>query len=31
MAGALIIKGDRLPTPTSNGDLDVLLDGVQQP
>jgi FtsP/CotA-like multicopper oxidase with cupredoxin domain len=28
MAGALIIKGDRLPTPTQNGDLDTLLDGV---
>lgn len=25
MAGALIIRGDRLPTPTENGDLDVLL------
>jgi L-ascorbate oxidase len=29
MAGALIIKGDRAPTPTKNGDLDVLLDGVK--
>jgi FtsP/CotA-like multicopper oxidase with cupredoxin domain len=29
MAGPLIIKGDRLPTPTSNGDLDVLLEGVK--
>jgi L-ascorbate oxidase len=28
MAGPLIIKGDRLPTPTRNGDLDTLLDGV---
>ena len=28
MAGALIIKGERLPTPTRNGDLDTLLDGV---
>lgn len=28
MAGPLIIKGDRLPTPTSNGDLDTLLAGV---
>ncbi|MEA3054567.1 MAG: hypothetical protein QOG72_3470 [Sphingomonadales bacterium] len=28
MAGALIIKGERLPTPTKNGDLDTLLDGV---
>jgi FtsP/CotA-like multicopper oxidase with cupredoxin domain len=28
MAGALIIKGNRPPTPTSNGDLDTLLDGV---
>jgi L-ascorbate oxidase len=28
MAGALLIKGDRLPTPTVNGDLDTLLDGV---
>jgi L-ascorbate oxidase len=28
MAGALIIKGDRLPTPTKNGDLDTLLAGV---
>jgi L-ascorbate oxidase len=29
MAGPLIIKGDRLPTQTTNGDLDVLLDGVR--
>lgn len=29
MAGALLIKGDRVPTPTSNGDLDVLLNGVR--
>jgi FtsP/CotA-like multicopper oxidase with cupredoxin domain len=29
MAGPLIIKGDRVPTPTSNGDLDVLLAGVR--
>jgi FtsP/CotA-like multicopper oxidase with cupredoxin domain len=28
MAGALIIKGNRVPTPTKSGDLDVLLDGV---
>ena len=28
MAGPLLIKGDRLPTPTSNGDLDTLLAGV---
>jgi FtsP/CotA-like multicopper oxidase with cupredoxin domain len=28
MAGALIIKGDRLPTPTTNGDLDTLLAGI---
>jgi FtsP/CotA-like multicopper oxidase with cupredoxin domain len=28
MAGALIIKGDRLPTPTQNGDLDTLMDNV---
>jgi FtsP/CotA-like multicopper oxidase with cupredoxin domain len=25
MAGALIIRGERLPTPTANGDLDTLL------
>jgi L-ascorbate oxidase len=29
MAGALLIKGDRVPTPTENGDLDVLLNGVR--
>jgi FtsP/CotA-like multicopper oxidase with cupredoxin domain len=29
MAGALIIKGDRLPTPSKNGDIDTLLDGVK--
>jgi FtsP/CotA-like multicopper oxidase with cupredoxin domain len=29
MAGPLIIKGDRLPTPTENGDLDTLLGGVR--
>ncbi len=29
MAGALIIKGDKVPTPTKNGDLDVLIDGVR--
>jgi FtsP/CotA-like multicopper oxidase with cupredoxin domain len=29
MAGALIIKGDRLPTPTRNGDIDTLLNGVR--
>ncbi|HYI40839.1 MAG TPA: multicopper oxidase family protein [Allosphingosinicella sp.] len=29
MAGALLIKGDRLPTPTTNGDLDTLLNGVR--
>ena len=29
MAGALIIKGDKLPTPTKNGDLDTLIDGVR--
>jgi len=29
MAGPLIIKGDRVPTPTANGDLDVLLAGVR--
>ena len=29
MAGALLIKGDRVPTMTKNGDLDVLLDGVR--
>ncbi|MGA9580563.1 MAG: multicopper oxidase family protein [Allosphingosinicella sp.] len=29
MAGALIVKGDRVPTPTKNGDLDTLLDGVR--
>jgi len=27
MAGALIIEGDRLPTPTQNGDIDTLLGG----
>ncbi|HYW17497.1 MAG TPA: multicopper oxidase family protein [Allosphingosinicella sp.] len=30
MAGALIIKGDRVPTPTRNGDLDVLLSGLKE-
>ena len=29
MAGALIIKGDKLPTPTKIGDLDTLIDGVR--
>ncbi|HET9638597.1 MAG TPA: multicopper oxidase family protein [Allosphingosinicella sp.] len=29
MAGPLLIKGDRLPTPTTNGDLDTLLAGVR--
>lgn len=29
MAGPLIIKGDRLPTPTTIGDLDPLLEGVK--
>jgi FtsP/CotA-like multicopper oxidase with cupredoxin domain len=29
MAGALIIHGDRLPTPSSTGDLDTLLKGVR--
>jgi FtsP/CotA-like multicopper oxidase with cupredoxin domain len=29
MAGALIIKGDRVPTPASNGDVDVLLEGLR--
>jgi L-ascorbate oxidase len=29
MAGALIIKGDRLPTATAQGDLDTLLAGVK--
>jgi FtsP/CotA-like multicopper oxidase with cupredoxin domain len=28
MAGPLIIRGDRVPTPTRNGDLDTLLAGV---
>jgi L-ascorbate oxidase len=28
MAGALIIQGDKVPTPTTNGDLDTLLAGV---
>jgi FtsP/CotA-like multicopper oxidase with cupredoxin domain len=28
MAGALIIRGDRMPTPTRTGDLDTLLDNV---
>jgi FtsP/CotA-like multicopper oxidase with cupredoxin domain len=28
MAGPLIVKGDRVPTPTRNGDLDTLLGGV---
>jgi len=30
MAGPLIIKGDRVPTPTRNGDLDTLLAGVTE-
>ncbi len=30
MAGPLIIKGNRFPTPTQNGDLDTLLDGVRE-
>ncbi|MFL6845249.1 MAG: multicopper oxidase family protein [Allosphingosinicella sp.] len=29
MAGALIIRGNRLPTATKNGDLDTLLNGVK--
>jgi FtsP/CotA-like multicopper oxidase with cupredoxin domain len=29
MAGALIIKGDKFPTPTKKGDLDTLIDGVR--
>ncbi|HCN47014.1 MAG TPA: L-ascorbate oxidase [Pseudomonas sp.] len=29
MAGALIIRGDRLPTDTSNGDVDTLLKPIQ--
>jgi FtsP/CotA-like multicopper oxidase with cupredoxin domain len=29
MAGALIVRGDRVPTATKNGDLDVLLNGVR--
>ncbi|HYW17496.1 MAG TPA: multicopper oxidase family protein [Allosphingosinicella sp.] len=28
MAGPLLIRGDRLPTPARNGDLDTLLDNV---
>jgi FtsP/CotA-like multicopper oxidase with cupredoxin domain len=31
MAGALLIQGDREPTPTSNGDLDTLLRPFQPP
>jgi FtsP/CotA-like multicopper oxidase with cupredoxin domain len=30
MAGALLIRGDRLPTPARNGDLDALLDSVDR-
>jgi FtsP/CotA-like multicopper oxidase with cupredoxin domain len=30
MAGPLIIKGNKAPTPTSNGDLDTLLDGIRE-
>jgi FtsP/CotA-like multicopper oxidase with cupredoxin domain len=30
MAGPLIIRGNRLPTPTKNGDLDTLLAGVAE-
>jgi FtsP/CotA-like multicopper oxidase with cupredoxin domain len=30
MAGALIIRGDRLPTPTANGDIDTLLNGYHE-
>ncbi|HEX8626210.1 MAG TPA: multicopper oxidase family protein [Allosphingosinicella sp.] len=30
MAGALLIRGDRLPTPARNGDLDTLLDSVDR-
>jgi L-ascorbate oxidase len=30
MAGALIIYGDRLPTPTKTGDLDTLLAGMKE-
>ncbi len=30
MAGALIIRGDRLPTLTEHGDLDVLLKGMNE-
>ena len=29
MAGALLIKGNRVPTATAPGDLDVLIDGVR--
>ena len=25
MAGALIVRGDRQPTPTATGDIDVIL------
>lgn len=31
MAGALVVKGDRLPTKDSNGDLDVLLKPFEPP
>jgi len=30
MAGALIIRGDRMPTPTANGDIDTLLKGMPE-
>lgn len=30
MAGALIIRGDRVPTPTANGDIDILTSGLKE-
>lgn len=30
MAGALIIRGNRLPKPTQNGDIDVLMGGIKE-
>ena len=30
MAGAIIIRGDRLPTPTTHGDLDTLVKGMPE-
>ncbi len=30
MAGAIIIRGNRLPTPAKNGDIDTLLQGVPE-